>query len=302
MSVINSGNFSKALYPGVLSWYGKAYNEYPMECFQVFEKKMISKRAFEEVVSQAGLGLLKVKGEGAPITYDTEQQGFVTRFTHVEYGLGFMITKIMMEDDLYDVVGEQRAKNLGFSVRQTQEIVSANVLNRAFNSSYTYGDGKELCSDSHPNISGGTWSNINSADLSEAALEQAIIDIGRFTNDRGFLIAAKARRLVVPVDLQFDAERILGSNLRVGTANNDLNAVKSLGKLPDGFFTYHYLEDPDAWFVQTDVPNGLTYMERRAPEFTTDNDWDTENAKFKVTTRFSVGCIDPRSIYGSPGA
>lgn len=301
MSVINSGSFAKALYPGVMAWYGKEYNEYPMEWSQIFTKKT-SRRAFEEMVSQTGLGMLKVKGEGAPVTYDSEQQGFVTRFTHVEYALGFIITRIMMEDDLYDVVGERRAKDLAFSVRQTQEIVCANVLNRAFNNSYTYGDGKALCVADHPNISGGTWSNVASADLSEAALEQAIIDIGRYTNDRGFLIAAKPKKLIVPVDLTFEAERILGSNLRVGTANNDLNAISSLGKLPGGYMPYHYLDDSDAWFILTDVPNGLTYMDRRSPEFTTDDEWDTENAKFKTTTRFSVGCVDPRALYGSPGA
>lgn len=198
--------------------------------------------------------------------------------------------------DLYDVIGKQRAQALAFSMRQTKEIVCANVLNRAFNPSYTGGDGKELCADDHPNIAGGTWSNelTTSSDLSEAALEQAFIDIGKWENDRGLKIATMPKKLVVPVDLQFEAERILGSNLRVGTANNDLNAIRSLGKLPEGYCVNHYLTDADAWFILTNHQNGLIFFERRADDFTNDNDFDTDNAKYKGTMRFSCGWGDPR--------
>ena len=206
--------------------------------------------------------------------------------------------------DLYDVVGKKRAQALAYSVRQTQEIICANVLNRAFNPSYKGGDGKELCATDHPNISGGTYANELSspADLSELALEQMIIDIGKMKNDRGLRIAVNQRKLVIPIELQFDAERILGSNLRVGTANNDLNAIKSMGLVPEGYCVNHYLTDSNAFFLLTDVKDGLKFWERRPMSFEMDNDFDTSNAKYKTTFRMSVGWTDPRSIFGSPGA
>jgi len=303
MSVITTGNFAKALMVGVNSWYGESYNEFPVEYTQLFTIEN-SRRAFEEDVSVSGFGLVPVKAEGAPITYDSMQQGFVTRYTHVEYGMGFVITKNMIEDDLYDIVAKKRAKSLAFSMRQTKEIICANVFNRAFNTSYTGGDGKNLISSAHPNISGGTWSNAPTvaSDLSEASLEQAVIDIGKWTNDRGLKIAIKPTKLVIPIDLMFEAERILGSNLRVGTSNNDINAIKSLGKLSGGYIVNHYLTDADAWFLLTDIPDGLKYWNRYADAFEMDNDFETSNAKFKGTMRFSVGWSDPRAVYGSSGA
>lgn len=302
MSVINTGSFSKALWPGVNAWYGKAYDEYPVEYTELFEKHS-SSRAWEEDVGTSGLGLAVQKGEGAPITYDSERQAFVTRYQHAVFALGFVITREMMEDDQYDIVGKRKAEGLAFSMRQTKEIIGANVYNRAFSGSYTGGDGVAMISASHPNVAGGTWSNKIStdADLSEAALEQACIDIAGFTNDRGLLIAVRPESLIIPRQQIFEAKRILATEGRVGTDLNDLNAIKTMGVIPK-IVTNHYLTDPDAWFIRTNVKHGLKYFERRADSFEMDNDFDTENAKFKATARYSFGWTDPRGIYGSQGA
>lgn len=302
MSIINSASFAKALYPGVNAWYGKAYNEYATEYNKLFET-FKSTRQFEEDVGVSSFGLAIAKPEGSPITYDSERQAFITRYQHVVYALGFIITREIMEDDQYDVVGQRKAQGLAYSMRQTKEVIAANVYNRAFNSSYVGGDGKELLATDHPNFAGGTWSNelAVAADLSEAALEQACIDIGGFTNDRGLLIAAKPKTLIIPRQLAFEAKRILGSPLRVGTANNDLNALKDMSMIPE-VVVNHYLTDTDAWFIRTDVPHGMKHFERRADAFEMDNDFDTENAKFKATARYSFGWTDPRGLFGSPGA
>jgi hypothetical protein len=302
MSVINSGSFAKALWPGVNAWYGRAYDEYPEEYTKLFDKQTSSK-AFEEDVGVSSFGLAVQKSEGAPISYDSERQGFVTRYQHAVYALGFIITREMMEDDQYDVIGKRKAEGLAFSMRQTKEVIGANVYNRAFTSGYTGGDGALLISASHPNIKGGTWSNAigTNADLSEASLEQACIDIAGFTNDAGLLIAVRPESLIIPRQLIFEAKRILGTDGRVGTDNNDLNAIKTLGSIPT-VVTNHFLTDTDAWFIRTNVQNGMKYMERRADSFDMDNDWDTENAKFKATARYSFGWTDPRALYGSQGA
>lgn len=302
MSVINSGSFAKALWPGVNAWYGRAYAEYPEEYTKLFDKQTSSK-AFEEDVGVSSFGLAVQKSEGAPISYDSERQGFITRYQHAVYALGFIITREMMEDDQYDVIGKRKAEGLAFSMRQTKEVIGANVYNRAFNSSYVGGDGVELISASHANIKGGTWSNkiATASDLSEAALEQACIDIAGFTNDAGLLIAVRPEALIIPRQLIFEAKRILGTEGRVGTDNNDLNAIKTLGSVPT-VITNHFLTDVDAWFIKTNVQNGMKYMERRADSFDMDNDWDTENAKFKATARYSFGWTDPRALYGSQGA
>lgn len=299
---INTGNFGKALWPGINAWYGKAYDEHQEQYTELFEKNT-SRRRFEEEVGISSFGLAEELSEGAGVAYDNEQQGFVSRYNHITYALGFIITKEMMEDDLYDVVGERRAKALAFSMRQTKEIVGANVYNRAFNSSYTGGDGKEMCATDHPNVAGGTWQNelTTAADLSEAALEQAVIDIGDWTNDRGLKIAVQPQKLIIPTELQFEAERILNSNLRYGTADNDANALKNQGYFRDVCIN-NYLTDSDAWFIRTNAPEGLKYFERAGDSFDMDNDFDTDNAKFKARARYSFGWTDPRGIYGSPGA
>lgn len=302
MAIVNSGSFSKALWPGVNAWYGNAYNEFPVEWTDIFTKNT-SRKAFEEDVGVSGFGLAQLKPEGQGVAYDVETQGFVTRYTHVTYGLGFIITKEMFEDDLYDVVAEKRAKALALSMRQTKETVGANVLNRAFSASYVGGDNVSLLNAAHPNVVGGTWSNtlaVN-ANLSEAALEQSVVDINRFTNDRGLKMAFAAQSLIIPPELMFEAERIMKSQYRVGTANNDVSALVSMGKFPQGIKTNHYLTSATAWFLKTNCPDGMKYFERRGDDFSEDNDFDTENAKFKATGRYSFGWTDPRGLYGSAG-
>lgn len=302
MSIINSGSFSKALWPGVNAWYGKAYDEYDTEYDKLFDK-FTSSKAFEEDVGISSFGLAVQKSEGSPISYDSEKQAFTTRYQHAVFALGFIITREMMEDDQYDVVGQRKAQGLAFSMRQTKEVIGANVYNRAFNSSYTGGDGVSLINSSHVNIKGGTWSNqiATASDLSEAALEQACIDIAGFTNDAGLLIAVRPESLIIPRQLMFEAKRILGTDGRPGTDNNDVNAIKTMGLIPE-VVTNHFLTDPDAWFIRTNTPHGMKYFERRADQFDMDNDWDTENAKFKATARYSFGWTDPRGLYGSAGA
>lgn len=298
---ITTGNFGKALWPGINSWYGDTYKEWDKEYTDIFTTHS-SRKAFEEDVGVSGFGLMVAKPEGGSVSYDSAQQGFTDRYTHAAYGLGFQITKEMVEDDLYDVIGKKRANALAFSVRQTVETIAANVLNRAFNTSYLFGDGKELCNSARPNVAGGTWSNIiaTAADLSEASLEQAVIDISGYTDDRGKKIAVHPVKLIVPYTLQFEANKIMQTEYEVGTNNNTKNVVRS--RFPGGVKLNHYLTDTDAWFMITDAPDGMKYFERRAPSFTQDDDFDTDTAKFKTTWRGSFGCTDKRAIYGSAGA
>jgi len=299
---INTGSWSKDMVPGVNAWYGVKYDEYPVEHLDIFEK-FTSSRAFEEDVGAAMFGLAPIKTEGAAISYDEAEQAFIDRYTHVVYALGFIITEEMRDDGIAMSTALRRASALAFSLRQTAETVAANVLNRAFNSSYTYGDGVELCSTAHVNQSGGTWSNelATAADLSEASLEQMCIDIAGLTNDRGLKIAVRPKCLHISKEQIFDAQRILESTLRPGVMDNDINAMKSMGMIPD-IKVNHYLTDVDAFFIRTDVPDGMKYFERKAPSFGEDNDFDTTNAKFKGSFRGSWGCTDKRSLYGSPGA
>ena len=300
--VITSGSFAKLLWPGLNAIWGKEYNDYPVEWDKLFEKNT-SDRAYEEDVSLSSFGLATVKNEGAPITYDTERQGFTSRYNHVVYALGFIVTREIFEDDQYGKVGAQKAKALARSMRHTKETIGANIYNRAFDGLYTGGDGVSLINTAHPNVSGGTFSNriATNADMSEAALEQAVIDIAGFRDDRGLLIAAKPEKLVIPYQQQFEVKRILGADGRVGTDLNDPNVLKDLG-IFSNVITNHYLTDPDAWFILTNVKDGLKYFERRGDQFEMDNDFDTENAKFKATARYSFGWSDPRAIYGSQGA
>lgn len=300
---INRSNFAKALWPGVNAWYGEKYAEFPVQYTGLFETSQSSK-AFEEDVGITGFGLAAVKGEGNAVSYDDMQQGFLTRYQHVSYALGFIITEEAIEDDQYMVIAPKKAAALAYSMRQTKEIVGANVYNRAFSSTYLGGDAKELCATDHPNVSGGTWANelTTASDISEAALEQAIIDMGKWTNDRGLKIAVIPQKLILPVDLQFDIERILMSPLQYDNSNNAINALKSTGKFPGGVFINNYLTDTDAWFIRTNVPEGMKHLERRADTFSEDNDFDTNNLKYKAVGRYSFGWTDPRGLFGSPGA
>ena len=306
MGIISTSNFAKDLIPGVKTWFGLKYKEYPIEYKDIFEIGK-STRAFEEEAGVTGFGLAAVKTEGAGIAYDSQEQGFVNRYTHITYGLGFIITREMYEDGIAVTISLRRANALAFSIRQTKEIIGANVLNRAFTAAYTMGtnsDGKELCATDHPNKSGGTWSNelTVAADLSEAALEQACIDISNFTTDRGLTIAIMPQQLIIPADLEFDAFRILESIGQSNSANNDINALRASKKFPKGIAVNHYLTDTNNWFIRTNCPDGLKYMERRADAFGSENDFDTENAKFKATFRGSFGWSDARTIFGSAPA
>lgn len=306
--VISTSSFAKALWPGVNKWYGDKYKEFDVQWDKLFDKHT-SRRAWEEDVGMSMFGLPVQKAEGAPITYDTSRQGFTSRYNHVVWALGFIVTREAFDDDLYDIIGRQKASSLAFSMRQNKEIIAANVYNRAFNTSYTGGDGSTLVasaggggSSSHPNVAGGTWTNgvASAVDLSEAALEQAAIDIRGFTNDRGLKMQAKPKRLVIPKELMFEAKRILFTDGQVYSADNTLNALKTMGIIPEVVIN-DYLTDADAWFIRTDVQDGLKYFERDADEFAMDEDFDTENAKYRARGRFSFGWTDARGIYGSPG-
>ena len=302
--MIVTGSFAKALYPGVKKWHGEAFKEWPVEYTQFFEKET-TKRAYEEYVQFTGLGLAAKKREGQGITYDDMTQGWVSRFVPVVYALGFVITKEMVADDLYGIIGKKRAKYLAFSMRQTKEIVAANVYNRAFNSSYAGPDGQPLISTANVNYTGGTYSNqlSTNTDLSEAALESLTIQIANATNDRGLRISLMADKLCIPHNLEYEAERILGSSYRVGTSDNDLNALRSLGKFPGGVAKSHYFTDTDAWFVRTNCKeDGMMYFEREGISFDMDNEFDTNNAKYKSEERYTFGFGEKRCIYGSQGS
>jgi hypothetical protein len=303
MAVINTAAWGKALWPGVNKWYGQEYDEFSVEWDQLFEKNKGTKHQ-EEDVGTVGLGYAKVKAEGESFAYESTMQGFITRYTPVVLGLGMIITAETITDDMYNVTAPKQARQLAFSMRQTKEVRGANIYNRAFNSSYTYGDGKEMLADDHPNVSGGTWANelATAADLSENSLEQACIDIMKFTNDKGLRISVIPQTLHIPVDLTFEVERILKSPLRVGTSDNDLNALKYMGKFPGGVKVNHYFDDTDAWFIRTNVKDGPKYFEWWADNFETDNDFDSKNVKYIAYGRYAFGMTDPRSVFGSPGA
>lgn len=301
--IIGTGDMAKALWPGVNAWVGWAYKELDHQYKDIFEIHN-SEKNYEQDVTLSSLGLLQVKPQGEDVRYDDFAQGFVKTYTHVVYGSGFILTREQIEDNQYEELAQKRALLLGRSAKETKENVSANVLNRAFNSSYTGADGLELCSAAHLFEKGGTYANelTTAADLSEASVEQACIDIMDFRDGANKLIAAMPKKLVVPRALCFDAERILKSTLQNDTANNAINALKSKGVLPEGYVVNYYLTDSDAWFIKTDCPDGLKMFKRRALEVTNDTDFNSENMKFKVTERYSVGWTDPRGIFGSPGA
>ena len=299
---ITTGSHPKALWPGIHAWFGSSYKENPTEYTEIF-KVDTSEKNYEEDVMITGFGLAPVKNEGATYSYDSESQGFTKRYKHVAYGLGYIVTREELADNLYEKVSKQRSKRLAFSMRQTRETVGANILNRAFNSSYTGGDSVELLSTAHTTLSGNQANELSvAADLSEASLEDLLIIVADAKNDRGLKIALRGMKLIVPTAELFEACRILNSTLRVGSANNDVNAIKNLGLLPEGYVVNHYLTDTDAWFVKTDAPNGLMWFDREAVEFKQDNDQDTDNAKAKSYMRFSTGWTDWRGMYGSPGS
>lgn len=302
MSVINTGNAPKLLWPGLNAVWGRDYEEHPKEFPDLFDIES-SDMNYEEEVEMTGFGLASVKQQGAAIVYDSESQQTVTRYTHVAYGLGFVITREEFDDNLYEKKGVTRTQALAFSFRQTKENVAANVYNRAFNSSYTGGDGKELLATDHPTLAGNQSNELaTAADLSEAALEDLAIQIMSATNNRGLKIGLMPKRLIVPVNLAFEAQRILKSSQQSGTANNDINALRAMGVFPDGISVNHYLTDADAFFVRTNVPQGMKLFDRVKAEFAQDGDFDSGNLKYKGYMRFSVGWTDFRALFGSPGA
>lgn len=302
MAIITTGNHPKDQWPGIVAHFGHVYDQHKEEFSQIFDK-VTSDKGYEERVQYTGLGLAPIKTQGAGITYEGDSQGYVSRLTNVVYALGAVITREAIDDGQYTPVASRLAKALAFSLRQTKENVAANILNRGFNSSYVGGDAKELLATDHPSGAGSQSNELAvAADLSEASIEDILIQIMQATNDKGLRISLIGQKLIVPPQLAFEATRIVRSALQSGTANNDVNALKEMGMLPGGIIVNHYLTDADAWFVKTNCPEGLLYQERDGYEFTQDNDFDTENAKMKARERFAFGWADWRSIYGSPGA
>lgn len=299
---ITTGQIARLLWPGLNARWGNAYNEHPTEYTELFST-FSSDMAYEEDQEMTGFGLAPIKPQGQPTFYDTASQGATSRYTHVAYSLGFIITREAIKDNLYEKIGMQRTGSLAFSMRQTKENVAANVYNRAFNSAFTGGDGKEMIATDHPTPSGNQSNELAvAADLSEAALEDLVIMIGQATNARGLRIALQPRKLIVAVQNQFEATRILRSAQQSGTANNDVNALKAMGMFQDGVVVNHYLSDPDAFFIRTNAPDGLKHFEREAVEFSQDGDFDTNNLKYKAYERYSFGWTDWRGVFGSPGA
>lgn len=302
MSTISTGNHPKALWPGVHAFVMGEYNDHPTEYTEIFDI-MSSDKAYEEDVETTGFGLAQVKTEGGSVGYDSHTQGGIKRYTHVAYGLGFIVTREEMDDNLYKSRAFNRGKQLAFSFRTTKEIVGANILNRGFNSSYTGLDGKELFATDHPTLAADFSNELATpADLSEASLEDMLVQIAETKNSRGLQINIRGQKMIVPPALMFTAERIMKSTLQNDTANNAVNAVKSMGLLPGGVTVNHYLTDSDAWFIKTDAPNGLCGFTRTGFEFTRDNDFDTMNAKAKGYERYSFGWTDPRGCFASAGA
>jgi hypothetical protein len=278
------------------------YDQFPTEYPDIFDMKS-SDMAYEEDVETTGFGLARVKAEGAAVEYDTHSQGFTKRYTHVAYALGYIVTREELDDNQYKSRSFKRGKALSFSFRTTKEIVGANVLNRGFTSAYAGGDGKELFATDHPTLAGNQSNELAiPADLSEAALEDLIIQIMQAKNSRGLQIAIRPRCLIVPPALSFTAERILKSTLQNDTADNAINAVRSMGVMPEGAKVNHYLSSDSAWFIKTNAPDGLMGFQRKAFEFTQDNDFDTMNAKAKGYERYTFGWTDFRGAYGSAGA
>jgi hypothetical protein len=302
VGIITTGNHPKALWPGVKRWWGRTYSEHPVEYKDLFDMES-SDQAYEEDVELTGFGLAPVKPEGDSVSYDSEAQGAVKRYTHVAYGLGWICTQEEYEDGKYPIVSKQRTKALAFSMRQTQEVVGSNVYNRAFNPGFTGADGKELLATDHPSLA-GTWSNelAVAADFSEAALEDLLIQIANARNSRGLKISLIGEKLLLPTTLMFEGTRVVKSTLQSGTGNNDVNALKAMGMLPKGMAVNHYFTDPDAWFVRTNAPAGMTWYNRIETAFSADSDFDTENRKAKARMRFACGWTDPRALFGSPGA
>lgn len=298
---ISRAQLLKELLPGLNALFGLEYKKYAEEHKAIFDMET-SDRSFEEETKLSGFGAAPVKAEGASIAYDTAQEAWTARYTHETIAMGFSITEEAVEDNLYDSLSSRYTKALARAMAYTKQVKGAAILNTAF--SATYGDGVALCASNHPLVGGGTNSNIPAVatDLNETALEAAVIQISAWTDERGLLIACRPKKLIIPPALQFVATRLLETQNRVGTADNDINAIVSNGSIPEGYVVNHYLTDSNAWFLKTDVPNGLKHYKRAAMTTGMDGDFDTGNARYKARERYSFGVSDPLSIWGSAGA
>ena len=300
---ISRSQLLKELLPGLNALFGLEYAKYGEEHKEIFETET-SDRSFEEETKLSGFGSAPVKGEGSAIEYDNAQEAFTARYTHETVAMGFAITEEAIEDNLYDSLSSRYTKALARAMAYTKQVKAADILNNAFAAGTTYGDGQSLCSTAHPLVGGGTNSNepAVAADLNETSLEAAVIQIAGWTDERGLLIASKPKKLIIPPNLQFVATRLLETEGRVGTADNDLNAIKSNGVVPGGYTINHYLTDTDNWFLTTDVPNGLKHFVRSPMATSMDGDFDTGNSRYKARERYSFGVSDPLGLFGSPGA
>ena len=300
---INRAQLVKELEPGLNALFGLEYNRFENEHAEIFDTET-SERAFEEEVMLSGFAQAPTKGEGAAVTYDSAQETFTSRYSHETVALAFALTEEAIEDNLYDSLSSRYTKALARSMATTKQVKAANVLNNAFSTSFPGGDGKPLLTTDHPTLSAGDQSNEPStaADLNETSLENAMIDIAAFKDERGIKVNVQARKLIIPPQLQFVADRILNSPGRVGTSDNDINSLRNMGMLPEGYVVNHYLTDADAFFIKTDSPNGMKHFERAAMTTGMEGDFETGNVRYKARERYSFGFSDWRGMYGSPGA
>jgi hypothetical protein len=300
---ITRSQLLKELEPGLNALFGMEYDRYDNEHAEIFDTET-SDRAFEEEVMLSGFGQAPVKGEGAAIVYDTAGEAFTARYTHNTIALAFAITEEAVEDNLYDKLSARYTRALARSMSNTKQVTAASILNNAFSSSYLGGDGVCLLSSAHPTTGGGNWSNTlaTASDLNETSLEQALIDIAGFIDERGIKVALRGMKLIIPASLQFTAERILKSEQRVSTSDNDINALKSGGYMPQGFTVNHFITDTDSWYIKTDAPNGMKHFVRSPIKTAMEGDFETGNVRYKARERYSFGWSDPRAMYGSPGA
>lgn len=300
---ISRSQLQKELEPGLNALFGMEYARYENEHSEIFETES-SDRAFEEEVMLVGFGNASTKQEGAGVQFDTANEAYTARYTHETIALAFALTEEAVEDNLYDRLGARYTRALARSMAHTKQIKAAAVLNNGFSSSFAGGDGKALLTTDHPLAGGGSFANepTTAADLNETSLENALIDISTFVDERNMILALRGMKLIVPPQLQFVADRLLESTLRVGTADNDVNAIRNMGMLPQGYTVNHFLTDPDAWFVKTDAPNGFKHFERAPLRTAMESDFDTGNMRYKARERYSFGWSDPRCVYGSEGA
>jgi hypothetical protein len=300
---ISRAQLLKELLPGLNALFGLEYKKYGEEHKEIFETET-SERSFEEETKLSGFSAAPVKNEGSALAYDNAQEAWTARYVHETIAMGFSLTEEAIEDNLYDSLSARYTKALARAMAYTKQVKAASILNTAFTGGPTYGDGVVLCSTAHPLVSGGTNSNrpTVAADLNETSLEAAVIQIAGWTDERGLLIAAQPKKLIVPPSLQFVATRLLETELRVGTTDNDINALKNNSSIREGYAINHYLTDTNAWFLMTDVPNGLKHFVRSPLQNGMDADFDTGNSRYKARERYSFGVSDPLGIFGSPGA